>query len=255
MTWKAKPWNRDPRDYTSVLFISPYRSFFLFQMSSFIMFFDFSHFSATDAQTGDNVAVKKVSSVFDSTLDARRTLREIRLLRRIYHENIISLRDCFPPPAAAMPTRPVLSGSHDAMDTQRTASFKDIYLVYDLMDTDLHQVIRSPQLLESSHVRFFSYQLLRGVAYLHSAGVIHRDLKPSNLLLNANCDLKICDFGLVSFHSDIALSFLCLVFVEISLASCGKIENLRVHQTIYHQSIYLEDGGCGLRTYDSSIFS
>ena len=39
-------------------------------------------------------------------------------------------------------------------------------------------------------------QLLRGLKYIHSANVLHRDLKPSNLLLNANCDLKICDFGL-----------------------------------------------------------
>ena len=39
-------------------------------------------------------------------------------------------------------------------------------------------------------------QLLRGLKYLHSASVLHRDLKPSNLLLNATCDLKICDFGL-----------------------------------------------------------
>jgi mitogen-activated protein kinase 1/3 len=40
------------------------------------------------------------------------------------------------------------------------------------------------------------YQILRGMLYVHSANVIHRDLKPSNLLLNKNCDLKICDLGL-----------------------------------------------------------
>jgi len=39
-------------------------------------------------------------------------------------------------------------------------------------------------------------QILRGLKYIHSANVLHRDLKSSNLLLNANCDLKICDFGL-----------------------------------------------------------
>ena len=45
-------------------------------------------------------------------------------------------------------------------------------------------------------MQYFLYQLLRGLKYVHSANVLHRDLKPSNLLLNANCDLKICDFGL-----------------------------------------------------------
>jgi serine/threonine protein kinase len=45
-------------------------------------------------------------------------------------------------------------------------------------------------------VQYFIYQILRGLKYIHSAHVLHRDLKPSNLLLNANCDLKICDFGL-----------------------------------------------------------
>ena len=38
--------------------------------------------------------------------------------------------------------------------------------------------------------------MLRGVLYLHSANIMHRDIKPSNILMNMNCDLKICDFGL-----------------------------------------------------------
>ncbi|KAJ0084263.1 hypothetical protein Patl1_30787 [Pistacia atlantica] len=64
------------------------------------------------------------------------------------------------------------------------------------MDTDLHQIILSNQALSQKHCQHFLYQILRGLKYIHSANVIHRDLKPSNLLLNANCDLKICDFGL-----------------------------------------------------------
>ena len=64
------------------------------------------------------------------------------------------------------------------------------------METDLDRVINSRQGLSIDHVRFFVYQLLRGLKYLHSANVLHRDLKPSNLLVNSNCDLKICDFGL-----------------------------------------------------------
>lgn len=64
------------------------------------------------------------------------------------------------------------------------------------MDSDLYKLIYSKQKLSDEHYKYFMYQLLRGVFYLHSANIMHRDLKPSNILINANCDLKICDFGL-----------------------------------------------------------
>src|SRR5277367_5480794 len=63
------------------------------------------------------------------------------------------------------------------------------------METDMHRVIRT-QDLSDDHAQYFIYQTLRALKALHSADVINRDLKPSNLLLNANCDLKVCDFGL-----------------------------------------------------------
>ena len=64
------------------------------------------------------------------------------------------------------------------------------------METDLSSIIKSPQPLYDEHVQFFLYQILRGLKYIHSCNIIHRDLKPRNLLVNSNCDLKICDFGL-----------------------------------------------------------
>ena len=70
------------------------------------------------------------------------------------------------------------------------------YMVFELMESDLTMVIRSGQVLSDEHVQFFIYQILRGLKYLHSANVMHRDLKPRNILVNSNCDLKICDFGL-----------------------------------------------------------
>lgn len=121
------------------------------------------------------VAVKKISKCFDDLIDAKRIYREIRLLRTFDHENIIKLQAIFPMP-----------GVH----------YEDVYIVTDLMETDLHRVIYSKQPLTEDHHQYFAYQLLRGLKYLHSADVIHRDLKPSNLLVNKNCDLKICDFGL-----------------------------------------------------------
>eukprot|EP00898_Chlorokybus_atmophyticus_P004650 jgi/Chlat1/5186/Chrsp33S05042 len=138
--------------------------------------------SAKDTLTGEKCAIKKISNAFENVTDARRTLREIKLLRHLYHENIIGIKDIMKP-------------------TMR-ADFNDVYIVYELMDTDLHQIIRSSQPLSDDHCQYFIYQLLRGLKYIHSANVLHRDLKPSNLLLNASCDLKICDFGLARTGSD-----------------------------------------------------
>nr|ANN45086.1 mitogen-activated protein kinase 3 [Brassica napus] len=132
--------------------------------------------SVLDSETNELVAMKKIANAFDNHMDAKRTLREIKLLRHLDHENIIAIRDVVPPPLRR--------------------EFSDVYIATGLMDTDLHQIIRSNQGLSEEHCQYFLYQLLRGLKYIHSAKVIHRDLKPSNLLLNANCDLKICDFGL-----------------------------------------------------------
>jgi mitogen-activated protein kinase 1/3 len=131
--------------------------------------------SFKDTETGDLYAVKKIQSAFDDLVDAKRILREVKLLRQLKHDNIISIFDMYPPP---------------------NADFEDIYIVTDLMETDLHRVIYSKQQLTDEHFQYFIYQLLRGLKYLHSANVLHRDLKPSNILVNKNCDLKICDFGL-----------------------------------------------------------
>ncbi|GAA0145645.1 hypothetical protein Leryth_009538 [Lithospermum erythrorhizon] len=132
--------------------------------------------SALNSETKEEVAIKKIGNAFDNRIDAKRTLREIKLLTHMDHENVIRIKDIIQPP-----------------DKE---SFNDVYIVYEVMETDLHQIIQSSQKLTEDHCQYFLYQLLRGLKYIHSANVLHRDLKPSNLLLNANCDLKICDFGL-----------------------------------------------------------
>jgi len=131
--------------------------------------------SFKDTTTGEKVAVKKITDAFHDLVDGKRILREVRLLRYFKHDNIISILDMYPP---------------DHPD------FDDIYIVTDLMESDLHKVIYSKQVLNDEHHQYFAYQILRGLLYLHSAKVVHRDLKPSNILVNKNCDLKICDFGL-----------------------------------------------------------
>uniref|UniRef100_A0A7S2WW08 Mitogen-activated protein kinase n=1 Tax=Rhizochromulina marina TaxID=1034831 RepID=A0A7S2WW08_9STRA len=133
--------------------------------------------SATDGSTGRKVAIKKIHNVFRDAVDAKRILREITLLRKFNHENIIRILDLLPP-------------------TDSVEKWEDLYIVTELMETDLHRIIYSKQALSLDHVQYFVYQILRALKYMHSADVVHRDLKPSNILLNANCDLKICDLGL-----------------------------------------------------------
>ena len=134
--------------------------------------------SAHDTSTNSKIAIKMVPRAFHDEVDAKRILREIKLLKHFDHENIVSIVDMMPPLA------------------RHPEDFNDVYIVAELMETDLHRIIYSKQSLSIDHVRYFLYQILRALKYIHSANVLHRDLKPSNLLVNSNCDLKVCDFGL-----------------------------------------------------------
>ncbi|XP_006619718.1 mitogen-activated protein kinase 15-like isoform X1 [Apis dorsata] len=129
---------------------------------------------AIDKKNKDTVAVKKIFDAFRNQTDAQRTFREIMfLLSFANHDNIIRL-----------------IGLHKANND------RDIYLVFEYMETDLHNVIKKGKILKDLHKVFIMYQLFKAIKYIHSGNVIHRDLKPSNVLLNAHCHCKIADFGL-----------------------------------------------------------
>lgn len=127
---------------------------------------------ASDRRTHQVVALKKIYDAFRNSTDAQRTFREIMFLQVLKHPNIIRL-----------------------LHVHRATNDRDIYLVFEFMETDLHVVIRA-NILEDIHKKFIIYQLLKTLKYLHSAELLHRDMKPSNLLVNSDCSMKVADFGL-----------------------------------------------------------
>jgi mitogen-activated protein kinase 1/3 len=122
------------------------------------------------------VAIKRINQeIFTEPILAKRILREVKLLAHFHDDNIVGMRNLLTP---------------------STEDFTEFFLVMDVMETDLKHVFKSNQKLTDAHIQFFIYQGLRALNIVHAAGVIHRDITPANVLVNTNCDLKLCDFGL-----------------------------------------------------------
>lgn len=136
---------------------------------------------AVDKKTRRTVALKKIFDAFQNSTDAQRTFREIMFLQELnanHHENIIRLLN-------------VLKADND----------KDIYLVFEYMEINLHAVIRA-NILEEVHKKYILYQVVKALKYMHTGDLLHRDMKPSNVLLNSDCHVKLCDFGLARSVAD-----------------------------------------------------
>ena len=102
------------------------------------------------------VALKKIFDAFQNATDAQRTYREVVFLQQMgNHENIVMLHNVF------------------KADNER-----DLYLVFEFMETDLHATIRA-NILEDVHKQYIIYQAFRALAFMHSVGLVHRDMKPA----------------------------------------------------------------------------
>jgi serine/threonine protein kinase len=128
------------------------------------------------ADPARKVAIKHCNEPFRHKRDAVRTLREIRLLKLLKHPRIVELR------SVVLPEYP--------------ETFSDLHLVFDLAACDLAKMVRSETNFDETHRRWIVYQILQGLEYMHSRGVIHRDIKPANVLIDENCDIRIADFGM-----------------------------------------------------------
>lgn len=136
--------------------------------------------SAEDLQNNNQVvAIKKLKRITD-IIDLKRIAREILIMKYCQHENIIPLLD-------------VIIHLNRDKNMNKVA---DVYLVMEKMDSDLQKIIASKQELSDEHYQFILYQMLRALYFLHSANIIHRDFKPSNVLINEDCTVKLCDFGM-----------------------------------------------------------
>lgn len=133
---------------------------------------------ALHTPTGTRVAIKKAVGVFADPIDAKRVLREAQLLRLLRNprSNVVTLYDIVEPKD---PTR-----------------FDSLCMVIEYAQTDLKKLIRAGIRLQQVHVQKIIYNILVGLKYIHSAGVLHRDIKPANVLVNEDCSVRICDFGL-----------------------------------------------------------
>lgn len=131
---------------------------------------------AIDQETGQNVAIKKIKRIFEDLIDCKRLLREIAILSFLNDDRVVKLYD------VCVPDDP--------------KNFTELYLVLELCDSDFKKLFKLPEYLSENHVITLLFNTLCGLKYIHSAGIYHRDLKPANCLVNRDCAVKICDFGL-----------------------------------------------------------
>merc|ERR1711879_965568 len=129
-------------------------------------------YKARNRETDDIVALKRIRLESEDEGVPCTAIREISLLKELNHPNVVKL--------------------YDVIHTE-----KKLTLVFEYLDQDLKMFMDEAQgEIALPTMKWFLFQLCRGIAYCHQRRVLHRDLKPQNLLINRKGDLKLADFGL-----------------------------------------------------------
>lgn len=127
-------------------------------------------------KTGETVAIKRITNLFSYPIETKRVLREISILRRLNHPNIIKLYEV------------IIEGD--------PKNFNTIYMIMEYFPADIKRLFNSPIFLNHYQIEIILYQTLQALDYLHACNIMHRDIKPANILINDECQIKLCDFGL-----------------------------------------------------------
>jgi mitogen-activated protein kinase 15 len=176
---------------------------------------------ALDKKYKKTVAMKKVFDAFHNATDAQRTYREVMFLQELNgHDNIIRLRNVI-----------------------KAENLKDLYLVFDFMETDLHHVIRA-NILQDIHKQYIIYQLLKALKYIHSADLIHRDLKPSNILINSECFIKVADFGLARSVASMGIDDSNIKLTDYVATRWYRAPEILLGSTKYSKAVDMWSVGC-----------
>jgi mitogen-activated protein kinase 1/3 len=131
-----------------------------------------------------------MENIFEDETDCKRILREVSLMRKLKHPFLVELIEIL------YPSKP--------------NTFDTLYVVMEYAESDLKKIIKSNINLEMLHIQTIVYNLLCSIKYMHESNVLHRDLKPANVLLNEDCTVKLCDYGLARSISGIASAELIL---------------------------------------------
>jgi len=200
---------------------------------------------AHDTQTSEKVALKRIGNVLQSPESAKRVLREVCILRRLSHPNIIALKDCFVRPSATGECR-LLNGKLVCMSV-------DLYIAMECGAGDLFHLKGQ---LSSQEVQNLLWQIVQSVNYLHSLHVWHRDVKSSNFLFkweNGERIVKLGDFGSARFADpdgyEIAEQPRPLVTTTNSSSSSGQHEAAGCKSRMEHKDSFEADIN-GLRPMD-----